>query len=73
MDRLFGKELSNILNHGASSRQRNQVKMQSRSHRGITLNDIRLGKEKSQKPVSQNVSLRISKTERALEEKESKE
>lgn len=71
MDRLFGKELSNVLNHGINSRQRNQVKLHSRSGRGITLNDMKHGHHKANKSVaSQNVSMRGNKTDRTFDEKE---
>lgn len=74
MDRLFGKELSNLLSHNASSRQRNQVKLQSRSTRGNTLNDIKVGNIKTNKSlVSQNNSMRAPKIERMHEEKQNKE
>ena len=65
MDRLFGKELSNVLNQGASGRQRNYVKLHSRSSRGLNINDpIRQAQKKVNKSTaSHNVSMRTQKNE----------
>ena len=63
MDRVFGKELSNLINPSVSSRARNYVRLHSKSGRGLSNNDQskHFHRKTNKSSVSQNASLRIQK------------
>lgn len=63
MDRLFGKELSNLLNHNIQNRQPNLARFHSKSSRGLNSDDPtkQVQKRVNKSTVCQDDSVKVQK------------